>query len=163
MVWGDLMSVFKTTGIDEVLAEMQYYDEMMGPTADAMLAAGAEEVKKAWKEEATRREFRDSGDMIKSIGFSRKAVNAGDIQSIPIYPQGKDHKGVRNAEKAYILHWGTAGTNSKRAQKRRLKKDKVKGPGIPATHWVDDAEKNSVAPVEAAYNKIWGDYLKGLK
>lgn len=156
------MSVFKTAGIDEVLAEMQYYGELMGPTADKMLAAGAEEVKKAWKEEATRREFRDSGDMIKSIGFSRKAVNAGDIQSIPIYPQGKDHKGVRNAEKAYVLHYGKKGSDSERASKRRGK-NKFKQQGIPTTHWVDDAERAAVAPVEAAYNKIWGDYLKGLK
>jgi len=156
------MSAFKTEGIDEVLAEMQYYGELMGPTADKMLAAGAGEVKKAWKEEATRRKFHDDGHMIKSIGFSRKAVSAGDIQSIPIYPQGEDPDGVRNAEKAYILHYGKKGSSSSRAKKRRGR-NKFKQEGIPATHWVDDAERAAVAPVEAAYNKIWGDYLKGLK
>jgi hypothetical protein len=157
------MARFDTAGLEDVLREMEHYGEMVGPVADEMLIAGAEAVKKAWQEEATKRQFSDSGDMIKSIGFPRKAVSAGDIQTIDIYPQGVDKKGVRNAEKAFILHYGTQGSGSKNAQRKRRKRDKVKGPGIPATHWVDDADRASEATVQAAFERIWDNYLKGLK
>jgi hypothetical protein len=77
--------------------------------------------------------------------------------SIDIYPQGKDKKGTRNAEKAFILHLGTT---SNTAQKRRKKK-KFSGPGIPRTLWVDDADRASEPRVMDAYTRIWDAFLKG--
>ena len=151
------MARFDVAGLDNLLAEMEYYDRLSGPTADKMLLAGAEEVKQAWKGEAERRRFRDIPAMINSIGFPRAVKKASDIASIDIYPQGKDKKGTRNAEKAFILHWGTT---SSAAQKRRKKK-KFSGPGIPRTLWVDDADRASGPRVLDAYTRIWDAFLKG--
>lgn len=73
--------------------------------------------------------------MIESIDFARQAKMLGQIRYIDIYPQGKDRHGVRNAEKAFILHYGT---------KR-----------IAATHWVDDADRLCDTTVIAAMRAVF--------
>jgi hypothetical protein len=150
---------FEVEGLDIIVEDMKRKGELAGETAERMLLAGAEEVKQAWKGEAERRKFRDTSAMINSIGFPRSVKRASDIMSIDIYPQGKDKKGTRNAEKAFILHWGTT---SSAAQKRRKKK-KFSGPGIPRTLWVDDADRASGPRVMDAFTRIWDAYLKGRK
>ena len=150
------MAKFDVSGMDELLADMKRQGELAGETADKMLMAAAEEVKEAWRDEATRRDFHDIGDMIESIGYSRKPKTAGDVRTIDIYPQGKDKKGVRNAEKAFVLHYGRKGSGNK---PRRGKK--FSGPGIPATHWVDSAEDNAGPRALAAMERIWDEHLKG--
>lgn len=151
------MARFEVEGIDIIVEDMKRKGELAGETAQEMLMAGAEEVKQAWKGEAERRKFRDTSAMINSIGFPRSVKRASDIMSIDIYPQGKDKKGTRNAEKAFILHWGTT---SHAAQKRRKKK-KFSGPGIPRTLWVDDADKAAGPRVMEVYTRIWDEFLKG--
>ena len=153
------MARFETAGLDNLFAEMAYYDRMSGPTADKMLLAGADQVKQCWREEAERRRFRDVGALINSIGYPKAVKKASDITSIDIYPQGKDKKGVRNAEKAFILHWGTTSEASKRRRDRHGKK--FPGPGIPRTLWVDDADRASGPRVLEAYTNIWDNFLKG--
>jgi hypothetical protein len=148
---------FEVEGLDFIIADMKRYGELAGETAQEMLMAGAEEVKQAWKGEAERRQFKDTKAMIDSIGFPRSTKRASDILSIDIYPQGKDARGVRNAEKAFILHWGT---NSKSTRRRKSKK-KFSGPGIPRTLWVDDADRASGPRVMDAFTRIWDAFLKG--
>lgn len=152
------MARFETDGLDEVVESMKRHGELAGETADKMLLAAAEDVKQAWRKEAERRQFRDSGDMINSIAFKGTPKTAADVRTIDIYPQGKDKRGVRNAEKAFILHWGTTGA---RAQKKRRKKKKLPGPGIPRTLWVDDADKESESRVMETYTRIWDEFLRG--
>ena len=137
------MARLEMDGFDELLAEMKRMGELSGEVADKMLMAGAEEVKKAWRQSAKRVPHRVSGDLIESIDYARKPKTAGDIRTIDIYPQGKDRKGVRNAEKAFILNYGT---------KTRT-----------ASHWVDDADKASGEPVMQAITAIWDEHLKGLE
>lgn len=151
------MARFDVEGLDIIVEDMKRKGELAGETAERMLMAGAEEVKQAWKGEAERRRFRDTSAMINSIGFPRSVKRASDVLSVDIYPQGKDKKGTRNAEKAFILHWGTT---SNAAQKRRKKK-KFSGPGIPRTLWVDDADKAAGPRVMDAYTRIWDAFLKG--
>jgi hypothetical protein len=96
--------------------------------------------------------------MYNSIGFGRAPRTVGDVRSIDIYPQGKDRKGVRNAEKASILHYGS---QSKTSVAKRSKKKKYPGPGIPATKWVDTADRISEEQAIPAMVKVWDDHLKG--
>lgn len=130
-------------GFDELLDEMKRLGELSGETADKMLMAAAEEVKQAWVQSAGRNHHRDTGDMIASIGYGRTPKEISGVRTIDIYPQGKDSKGIRNAEKAFILNYGT---------KKR-----------PASHWVDDADKASGEPVMLAMSEIWDEHLKGNK
>ncbi|NLD52892.1 MAG: hypothetical protein GX650_08330 [Clostridiales bacterium] len=155
------MARFNTEGLQPLLEDMRRLDQLSGPTADKMLLAGAEEVKQAWKQEAARRRFRDTRAMINSIGFPRAVTRASDIASIDIYPQGEDTKGrkrgVRNAEKAFILHYGTDASGARTSRKDK----KMGGKGIPRTLWVDAADKAAGPRVIAVYTRIWDEFLKG--
>ena len=134
------MARFDVSGLDETIEEMKRLGQMTGRTADAMLMAGAEEVRKAWRQSAEEHRHRDTGDMIASIGFSRKPKEIGSIRSIDIYPQGKDKRNIRNAEKAFILHYGTT---------------KIRG-----SRWVDDADKISEQTVVPAMIRVWEQFLQ---
>ena len=134
------MARFDVSGLDETIEEMKRLGQMTGQTADAMLMAGAEEVRKAWRQSAEEHRHRDTGDMIASIGFSRKPKEIGSIRSIDIYPQGKDKRNIRNAEKAFILHYGTT---------------KIRG-----SRWVDDADKISEQTVVPAMIRVWEQFLQ---
>ncbi len=129
------MARFDTSGLDDLFAEMEREAELVGETADEMLMAGAEIVKEEWRKSAQRHGHKDTGDLIESIGYPRAPKTAKDIRSIDIYPQGKDRKGVRNAEKAFILNYGT----SRKAGSR----------------WVEDADAHSAEPVERVFKMIW--------
>ena len=134
------MARFDVSGLDETIEEMKRLGQMTGRTVDAMLMAGAEEVRKAWRQSAEEHRHRDTGDMIASIGFSRKPKEIGSIRSIDIYPQGKDKRNIRNAEKAFILHYGTT---------------KIRG-----SRWVDDADKISEQTVVPAMIRVWEQFLQ---
>lgn len=134
------MARFDVSGLDETIEEMKRLGQMTGQTADAMLMAGAEEVRKAWRQSAEEHRHRDTGDMIASIGFARTPKDVGSIRTIDIYPQGKDKRNIRNAEKAFILHYGTT---------------KIRG-----SRWVDDADKISEQTVVPAMIRVWEQFLQ---
>ncbi len=135
------MARFDTSGMEDILDDMKRLGELTGETADEMLMEGAGEVKECWKTAINRAGLRDTDDMINSVGYPRKPKTAGDIRQIDIYPQGTDRKGVRNAEKAFIQHYGTS--------------------RIPATHFVDVADEMSGPRVQEAFERIWDNHLKG--
>ena len=98
-----------------------------------------------------------TGQLIESIGYPRTPKTVGDVRTIDIYPQGnstytigrdgkkvKRKKPVRNAEVAFIKHYGTSKT--------------------PGTFWVDDADDMSQEPVQTIMEQIWDSHLrrKGL-
>jgi hypothetical protein len=113
------MARFDTSGIDDLIHDIENLN-LTPDEQNEILMDGAEQVKKAWKFAAAAHELKDTGDMINSIGYAGKPKDVGGVKSVDIYPQGKDRKGVRNAEKAFILHYGSS--------------------KIEATHFVDDAD-----------------------
>ena len=129
------MARFETAGLDDLFREMELEGELVGDTADEMLMAAAEVVAEEWRKSAERHKHRDTGDMIKSIGYPRQPKTVRDVRYIDIYPQGRDEKGIRNAEKAFILNYGTS------------KK--------PGSHWIDEADANSAEPVQRVMERIW--------
>ncbi len=133
------MARFRTEGLDDIIEQMTAMGETTGELADEMLYAGAGEVRQAWKESAEKHKHRDTGDMIKSIDYSKKPTKIGDIKSVDIYPMGKDKKGVRNAEKAFLLHYGTS---------------KIEG-----SHWVDDADDMAGPKVEERLTEIFNKWM----
>lgn len=134
------MARFDTSGLDEVIQQMKRLGELTGPTADRMLMAGAEQVKTAWKRAAEIHHHKDYGDMIASIGYPKNPKTVSDIRTIDIYPIGKDRTGTRNAEKAFILHYGT---------KSRL-----------GSRWIDDADRIAGPLVQAEFERIWDEHLQ---
>jgi HK97 gp10 family phage protein len=138
------MGRFTTTGIDDIMKKLVYLGDAAEAVGDEMLLAGAEEVKKAWKKSAERHKLRDTGDMIASIGYARKPKSVGGVRVIDIYPQGKNRRGVRNAEVAAVTHYGTS--------------------KFPATHWVDEADAEAGPKAQEAMEQVYYKHLeeKGL-
>jgi hypothetical protein len=135
------MATMRREGLDDLFKEMAALGESMGEVADRMLLAGAEEVKKSWREVATQFKYKDTGRMIESIGYGKgRSGKASDVKAVAIYPQGINHKNVRNAEVAYILHYGTS--------KRQ------------GSHWVDKAEELAGPRIEKAVTEIWDEELR---
>ena len=135
------MARLDISGMDKVISDMQRLGENSGPVAEAMVDAAAAVTRDAWKETAEEYRLHDSGDMINSINFTMRGVGSGlGVLTREIYPQGTDSKGVRNAEKAYLLHYGTS--------------------RIKAKYWVDDAEERADQRVVPVMEQIWGEYLE---
>lgn len=135
------MARFDTSGLDDLISQMQQMGQDSGPVADQMVTAAVEIIRDTWKQIAEKHGLVDTGAMIESIGFDKSNTKAGDIIYNDVYPQGKDGKGVRNAEKAFILHYGKH--------------------GYPPTYWVDEADDASAAPVQAKLEEIWDGFLNG--
>ena len=135
------MASLNVSGFDELIDELKAAGQMANEElVGEMLRAGAEEVKKAWKEVATERDFHDSGDMIESIGFARKPKDIADARIIEVYPQGTDKKtGVRNAEKAFLLHYGWS--------------------SFSPTHWVDEADERATEPAIKAMERVFNAHM----
>jgi hypothetical protein len=128
-------------GLDEVLDSMKRAGELIGPTADKMLQAGAEELSKSWVSAIKKHSLIKTGDMVNSVA-PNKIRTTGGVRLVDVYPQGKDRKGVRNAEKAFVLHYGTT--------------------RIKATRLVDDVEDGAEEPIQRVYERIWDEHLKEI-
>ena len=133
------MAKFAFAGMDDIMSQLGRLGDEADGVLDRMIFAGAECMKQAWKEVADERGHRDTGAMIESIGFSRTPRRDGDSISIDVWPQGKDAFGTRNAEKAYILHYGTS--------------------KIKADNWVDEAEARGEVTGQAAMEAIWNEFI----
>lgn len=133
------MARFDTSGLDELIADMMRHGQHTGPVAEEMVNAAVEEIAAAWKESAEAHGLRDTGAMIDSIGSPEPIQNIGGALARDVYPQGKDAKGVRNAEKAFIQHYGTS--------------------RIRPTYWIDDADEASESAVQERLEAIWDRHL----
>lgn len=133
------MARFDTTGIQDIISAMERMGQDVGPVAEEMVDAAVGEIRDAWRASADAHGHRDTGAMIESIGFGPGPVRAGGILYRDVYPQGKDSKGTRNAEKAFILHYGC---------KR-----------FPGSYWVDEADEKAAEPAQAKIEAIWDRFL----
>ena len=91
----DIVQYMKDTGelVDDELCK-----EILSVEADIYIDEWKKAIDQCVKSKRSRGEMRD-------------AVNARQVNShtVEVYPMGKDHKGVRNAEKAFIHHYGKRG------------------------------------------------------
>lgn len=127
------MARFETKGLDDLIAALEKDKAIADKAAPEMLAAGGAIIVKGWKDAITKHDLIDTGDMIKSVAPTITVTD--HVKKAEIYPQGKDRKGVRNAEKAFVNHYGTSTRK--------------------ATHFVDDAEAQSEGPAIDAMAAIF--------
>jgi len=144
-------------GLDELIADTERFPAQADKKIDAMLLAGAEEVKKGWQQAASENDYKDTGEMIAAIGYTQKPKKLGELKYIEIYPLGSRSRQPkkRHAEVAYVLHWGTTGRTGWRAKLRLSRKKNPNTPGIPGSHWVDRAEEISESPRVKAMVDVW--------
>ena len=129
------------SGTEDVLAELFRETEKLERKATEMLGEAGKVAVKAWQDAIQEaghappgKSRRATGDLMNSIRASAVKKN-GSAYTSSIYPKGRDGHGVGNAEKAFILHYGTS---------------KIKG-----DHFVDNAEANMEAAVDEVMQRIW--------
>lgn len=145
------MATITTTGFSNLLKDLEGLGEDVDAMAADMLDAGSDVAVEEWKkgiqnEEhkivakdgkgfVNKRGYVDTGDMVNSVGRTLKKGRTAEI-----YPQGKDRKGVRNAEKAFILHYGTS--------------------SFQGSRFVDGIEDKSAPEIAVAMGHVMDEYLK---
>lgn len=140
------MAKFSVNGIDELAADLRRLGQLDNEKlVSDMLDAGAEVVADEWIHgilEATKPDGRSTGDMVRSVAPTKGIKKIGDVSAKEIYPQGKDRKGVRNAEKAFILHYGKSKANQ------------------PPTRFVDAVEEAAEDKAVSAMEDVFNNYLE---
>lgn len=137
------MAKFAANGVDELAAQLKELGQLgNGELVSDMLEAGAEVVTEEWKKgiRSTVRTKRSTGELEKSVAPAKGIKTVGDVSSKEIYPQGKDSKGVRNAEKAFILHYGKSGQ--------------------AGTRFVDAVENTADGKAVDAMEEVFNNYLQ---
>lgn len=139
------MADFKASGIDELAAEMEKLGQLdNGELVEKMLDAGARIVKNEWengiRKTVKNKDKRSTGALEKSVKIDKKVTFSQGVSSKNIVPSGKDSKGVRNAEKAYILHYGKSGQL--------------------ATLFVDEVESKAEEQAVEAMQDVFNEFIK---
>lgn len=129
------MARIETAGLDSLMNNLRRFSlDVSEDLTFEMLEAGAKVTVEDWKQGIEAHGHVDTGRMKKSVKASKKGKNAREI-----YPRGKDRKGVRNAEKAFILHYG----KSNKAGDR----------------FIDDIEDKAYSDSLDAMEEVYNDYL----
>lgn len=128
------MARMEFSGVNDVLDELFKESERLERKATEMLGEAGKVVVNAWQSVITERGHVRSGAMRDNVRASAVKKN-GEAYTTTIYPHGRDGKGHGNAEKAFILHYGTS---------------KLKG-----DHFVDEAEDRAADAAEQAMQNAW--------
>ena len=137
------MATFKVNGIDEVAKEWEKAAQKSPELCKRMLEAGAQEATTILKRHIQSAKLVDTRKMLESTKPT-KIKEAPGGYSCEVYPQGKDKKGVRNAEKAFVNNYGTTG-------KRK----------VPATHFFEHATQEMADAVPLAMERVFDEETGG--
>ena len=132
------MARISSAGLDDLFTDLRALGDRAPEVTERMVEAGAEVVAEHWRQSAESAGLRDTGDMIASIrpANPKKGNNA---TSREVYPQGTGRNGTRNAEKAFINHYGTS--------------------RIKPTYFVDAAEQSAESPMTDAMRAVWDSFI----
>lgn len=137
------MAEFNVIGFDEVEKELLKQTEDVKKAVPLMLEAGADILIEAQKNEVGRLfgvSKRAKGELKRSI--KKSDVYHSSIEAtITVAPEGKDSKGVRNAEKGFVLNFGRS--------------------NMPAQPWMDTANEKSKDKVHAKMKEVWEELNDG--
>lgn len=137
------MAKLNVQGLDEVVEQMKNMGQLSGRVADEMLQAGGEVMTDAWKDAIRRHGHVRTGTMLTGVKPT-KVKNIGSGKELYVYPQGYDRnnrkKPTRNAEKAFVLHYGRS--------------------NMSGTHFVDAAEAEGGPKAADAMMGRWDEFIE---
>ena len=128
------MARMEFSGTQEMMDALFAESERLERKATEMLGMAGKVVVQAWQDAIEDHGHVDTGDMRDSVRASA-VKKSGEAYVSSIYPHGRDRKRQSNAEKAFVLHYGTS----------RIKGD----------HFVDDAEERASEAAEREMEEIW--------
>lgn len=131
------MATFKVNGIDDVVKDWEKAAQESPELCRRMLESGAQEAANIMRRHIETAKLLDTKKMRDSVKPTKIKEEMGGY-SCEVYPQGKDKKGVRNAEKAFVNNYGTTG-------KRK----------VPATHFFERATEEMAQAVPDAMERVF--------
>lgn len=134
------MAKLEFSGLDDIIEDLNRRQQRTGETAQRMVRAGAQVVADYRKQEAEHRGIRRSGAMIKGIKPVGRIKEDLGVLKLPVYSQGTDENGTRNAEKEFLEHYGYKGR--------------------PGSHWISAAEEKGEGPATDAMVKEWDESME---
>lgn len=150
------MAKFQSVNVDEMARELQRLGQATSPMAREMVAEGAQVLVTTWKRVIRSLRHVDTGEMEASVRADDPTQGGGRTVS-EIYPRGVDKKGVRNAEKAFLLHYGwQAGKPARGKKGSKGRKGSYRG-----DHFVDTVEEECAEAVDYAMESVMNRHLKG--
>ena len=135
------MANFHVQGIDEIAQGLELLGQRTGPMAEDMLRAGAVILIGTWNQVIIARGHVDTGSMLKAVKATKIKENKDGNLEIQVYPQGRDKRGTRNAEKAFLLHYGWKSNAA------------TKGPWV-GDHFVEEIEREGTPKALEAMEHI---------
>lgn len=129
-------------GMDETIAQMKRMNMLSTQVAKEMLENGNDRMADAWRQSIDLYNHVDSEEMRKHVGPARIRTIFGGVAQ-DVYPQGEHLRGnikTRNAEKAFVLHYGRE--------------------GMDASHFVDHAMAKGKPLAEQAMEERWDRFIK---
>ena len=137
------MARFEVKGTDDLANALESMGGKTGELARSMIAIGANKLAGSWKDTIKKRGHIQSGQMYREMKPT-KVKDEGGALSVEVYPQGKDKKGVRNAEKAFLAHYGWSSHTG--------------------DHFVDEVEKEGGQEATEAMEEYMDRFIKmGMK
>lgn len=152
------MARFQSVDVDDMARELMRLGQATGPMAREMVNEGAGVIADTWKSVIREIPHVDRQDMLDSVQAEEARQSGGAIVS-EIYPRGKDRKGVRNAEKAFLLHYGWKA--GKPARGKKGAKAKGRKGTHQGDHFVDTVEKECAEAVDYAMESVADRFTKG--
>lgn len=147
------MALMRCEGLDSLIKKLDSLSTLeKGQIEETMLLAGSQDVKRAWIHQIEVRGLERSRLMKKQITSSKPKTNIYGMFTT-IYPQGWEYdektgkKRVRNAEKAFYLHYGFYNHQTNEIYKE-------------AVGWINDVENEAFRTATATMNKIFENYIK---
>lgn len=137
------MATFNTIGFDDIEKQFLKQSETATKAVPKMLEAGADVLVEAQQKEVDRLfgiSQRAKGSLKRSIKKA-KVISTSVNASIEVAPTGKDGKGVRNAEKGFVLNYGRS--------------------NMPAQPWLDAANTKSEGKAHEEMRRVWEEMNDG--
>ena len=152
------MARFQTVNVDEMARELMRMGKATGPMVREMVNEGAAVITDTWKNVIREIPHVDERDMVDSVQADDARQSGGATVS-EIYPRGKDRKGVRNAEKAFLLHHGWKAGKTGKGKKGT--KSKGRKGAYQGDNFVDTVEKECTEAVDYAMEIVADRFTKG--
>jgi hypothetical protein len=140
------MAEFNSVGLEDVERQLLFWTEAATKAAPKIIDAGVDVLITAQRAEAAKLKIsgRSAGALVKSIKAG-KLMGKDSAMYREVFPHGKDKnhtkKGVRNAEKGFVLEYGRS--------------------NMPARPWMSVANEKAADAVVEAQLKVWEAMTNG--
>lgn len=134
------MAKLSVNGLDDLMLSLKEIAEIPDPVAEQMLNAEAQVVEEAQIAYGMQMGVFRTGETLRSIRRGKMKLGRDGARTVYVTPQGKNEKGERNSEVAFINEYGKQGQ--------------------PARPFISTANAAAADRAVSAAEKVYDEFLK---